>query len=161
MSIKHSEKAGELFMQGYNCSQSVVGAFCEELGMDFETAVKLVSPLGGGMGRLREVCGAVSGMFLLTGMIFGYTEPNNLEVKGKLYERIQELAKRFKAKHNTIICRELLEGIETSDSPEPSERTAEYYQKRPCLKIIKEAAQIFEEYLIEQNIKLNDIPAKK
>lgn len=146
----HSQKAAELFKQGYNCSQSVVGAFCEELGMDFDTAIKLVSPLGGGMGRLREVCGAVSGMFLLTGIVFGYTEPNNLEVKGKLYERVQELAKRFKAKRSTIICRELLEGVETSDSPEPSERTEEYYLKRPCLKIIEDAAQIFEDYLSEQ-----------
>ncbi len=147
---KHSQKAAELFKQGYNCSQSVVGAFCEELGIDFDTAIKLVSPLGGGMGRLREVCGAVSGMFLLTGIVFGYTEPNNLEVKGKLYERVQELAKRFKAKRSTIICRELLEGVETSDSPEPSERTEEYYLKRPCLKIIEDAAQIFEDYLSEQ-----------
>ncbi len=147
---KHSQKAAELFKQGYNCSQSVVGAFCEELGIDFDTAIKLVSPLGGGMGRLREVCGAVSGMFLLTGIVFGYTEPNNLEVKGKLYERVQELAKRFKAKRSTIICRELLEGVETSDSPEPSERTEEYYLKRPCLKIIEDAAQIFENYLSEQ-----------
>ena len=147
---KHSQKAAELFKQGYNCSQSVVGAFCEELGIDFDTAIKLVSPLGGGMGRLREVCGAVSGMFLLTGIVFGYTEPNNLEVKGKLYERVQELAKRFKTKRSTIICRELLEGVETSDSPEPSERTEEYYLKRPCLKIIEDAAQIFEDYLSEQ-----------
>ena len=147
---KHSQKAAELFKQGYNCSQSVVGAFCEELGIDFDTAIKLVSPLGGGMGRLREVCGAVSGMFLLTGIVFGYTEPNNLEVKGKLYERVEELAKRFKAKRSTIICRELLEGVETSDSPEPSERTEEYYLKRPCLKIIEDATQIFEDYLSEQ-----------
>ena len=144
---KHSEKAKELFLQGYNCSQAVLGAFCEELGLDFSTAMKLSSSFGGGMGRMREVCGTVSGMFMAAGLVFGFDETSNPAAKGELYKRIQELAQKFKDKNGSIICRELLTGIENSTSPLPSERTETYYKKRPCVELVGDAAEIFEEYL--------------
>ena len=106
-----SQQATELFKQGYNCAQSVFAAFSEDLGMDFETALKLSSSFGGGMGRLREVCGAVSGMFAIAGMKYGYADPKDNEAKAAHYKRIQELAAQFRAENHSIICRELL-GLE-------------------------------------------------
>ncbi|OOP72095.1 C-GCAxxG-C-C family protein [Clostridium beijerinckii] len=141
------ERAMELFKQGYNCSQSVFGAFCDECDMDFETALKLSSSFGGGMGRLREVCGAVSGMFMVAGMKYGYTDPMDYASKAEHYKRIQELAEQFKEKNGSIVCRELL-GLSTQkESYIPEERTAEYYKKRPCAEIIGDAAEIIYEFI--------------
>ena len=145
-----SEKAKELFKQGYNCSQAVLGVFCEELGMDFDTAMRISSSFGGGMGRMREVCGTVSGMFMAAGLMYGPSDNNNPTAKGEHYKRIQELAKRFKDMNGSIICRELLQGVETSTSPIPSERTETYYKKRPCVDMVGDAVEIFEKYLAEQ-----------
>ena len=147
MDNKYSEKAGKLFREGYNCAQSVFCAFADDLGIDFETALKLSSSFGGGMGRLREVCGAVSAMFMIAGLKYGYTTPNNDEIKGEHYARIQELAKRFKEKHGTIICRELLGLDIKQDDPIPSKRTEQYYKDRPCEGIIRDAAKIISEYI--------------
>lgn len=147
MENKYSKKAGELFREGYNCAQSVFCAFSDELGFDFETALKLASSFGGGMGRLREVCGAVSAMFMIAGLKYGYTTPNNDEIKGEHYARIQELAARFKEKHGTIICRELLGLDVKQDNPTPSKRTEQYYKDRPCEDIIRDAAEITAEYI--------------
>ena len=146
---ERSEKAKELFKQGYNCSQSVLGVFCEELGMDFETAMKISSSFGGGMGRMREVCGTVSGMFMAAGLMFGPSDNENPSAKGEHYKRIQELAARFREMNGSIICRELLQGVETSTSPTPSERTETYYKKRPCIDLVGDAVEIFEKYLSE------------
>ncbi len=143
-----SEKAKELFKQGYNCSQAVLGVFCEELGLDFETAIKIASSFGGGMGRMREVCGTVSGMFMAAGLAFA-SASDSPALKGEHYKRIQELAKRFKDKNGSIICRELLEGVENSTSPIPSERTETYYKKRPCIELVGDSVEIFEQYLKE------------
>lgn len=140
-----AERAKQLFKDGYNCSQAVLGAFCEELGLDFETAIKLSSSFGGGMGRMREVCGAVSGIFMAAGLKYGYTSPKELESKKEHYKLIQQMAEEFKQKNGSIICRELLgqqEGKETS--PSPSQRTDEYYKKRPCVELVGDAAEIFE-----------------
>lgn len=146
------EHAIELFKQGYNCSQSVFGAFCEECGMDFETALKLSSSFGGGMGRLREVCGAVSGMFMVAGMKYGYSNPKDNISKAEHYKRIQELAEQFKERNGSLVCRELL-GLSTqSESYIPEKRTDEYYQKRPCAEIVGDAAEIIDEFM-----KSNDI----
>lgn len=142
-----AEKAKELFKQGYNCSQAVLGVFCEELGLDFDTAIKISSSFGGGMGRMREVCGTVSGMFMAAGLAFS-TKDNN---KAEQYKIVQELAKRFKDKNGSIICRELLEGIESSTSPTPSERTKSYYKKRPCIELVGDSVEIFEEFLKEKS----------
>lgn len=144
---KYSKKAGELFKQGYNCAQSVFCAFADEVGMDFDTALKLSSSFGGGMGRLREVCGAVSAMFMIAGLKFGYTTPNNDTIKAEHYERIQKLAEEFKKKNKTIICRELLGLDVKQDSPIPEKRTEQYYKSRPCEKLVMEAAEIISNYI--------------
>ena len=145
---KKAAKARELFMEGYNCSQSVFGAFAEDIGLDFETAMKLSSSFGGGMGRLREVCGAVSAMFMIAGLIYGYSDPGEYNLKAQHYKRIQELATEFKKKHGTIICRELLGlTVEGADDPLPEKRTSEYYAKRPCPDIIASATEIIAGYI--------------
>ena len=151
-----SERAKELFRQGYNCSQSVLAVFCEEFGMDFDTAMKISSSFGGGMGRMREVCGTVSGMFMAAGLAFASSSDSAIE-KGQHYKRIQELARRFKEQNGSIICRELLQGVESSTSPTPSERTETYYKKRPCVDLVGDAVEIIEEYIKEnsaENIKV-------
>ena len=143
-----TEKAKELFKRGYNCSQAVLGVFCEELGMDFETAMKIACSFGGGMGRMREVCGTVSGMFMAAGLAYASASDSPVE-KGEHYKRVQELAKRFREKNGSIICRELLQGVESSTAPKPSERTETYYKKRPCVELVGDAVEIFEEYMNE------------
>lgn len=142
MENKYSKKAVKLFEEGYNCAQSVFCAFSDDLGIDTETAMKLSSSFGGGMGRLREVCGAVSAMFMIAGLKYGYTTPNNDESKEKHYARIQQLAKEFENKHGTIICRELLGLNVEHDAPKPEKRTEQYYKDRPCEGIIRDAAEI-------------------
>ena len=144
----YSEKAANNFREGYNCAQSVLLAFANQVGLKEDEALKLASSFGGGMGRLREVCGAVSAMFMIAGILKGYTEPNNDIVKANHYKLIQDLAAEFKLKHGTIICRELLGLDGTEFSPIPSARTDEYYKERPCEEFIKCAAEIVEKDLI-------------
>lgn len=144
------EKARALFREGYNCAQSVVGAFCDEMQMDRETAMRMASSFGGGMGRLREVCGTVSGMFLITGVLYGYDGPKDYEAKKEHYARIQQLAARFRAETGSIICRELLGAAGRDNSPVPSRRTEEYYKKRPCEEMVATAARLMEAYISEQ-----------
>jgi len=141
------EYAIKLFKKGYNCSQAVLATYCEELGLNLETALKMASSFGGGMGGLREVCGAVSSMFMIAGLKYGYIDPEDSSLKQKHYELIQKLSQRFKEKNGSIICRELL-GLEIHhDSPMPESRTKEYYEKRPCEEYIKFAAEIIDEEL--------------
>ncbi len=145
------EKSEELFKSGYNCSQSVLGVFCEEFGLDFNTAMKISSSFGGGMGRMREVCGAVSGMFMAAGLIYSSCNASS-ENKTRQYKIVQELAEKFKQKNGSIICRDLLKGIENSTSYKPSDRNSEYYKKRPCTQIVKDAVDILESYIKEHKI---------
>ncbi len=147
---ERGERAQALFEQGYNCSQAVVGAFADELGMDPETAIRLASPFGGGMGRMREVCGAVSGMLMVAGLRHGYTDPKAREEKKETYAMVQELADRMKRANGSIICRELLGLAKPEGSPDPTPRTAEFYRKRPCGEIVRQAVEILEEYEREQ-----------
>lgn len=147
--MKHSEIAVENFKKGYNCAQSVFLAFAKDFGFDDETALKLSSSFGGGMGRLREVCGAVSSMFAIAGLKEGYTSPNDDDAKAKHYALIQSLAEDFKSRHNTIICRELLGLPEGGDEPTPSKRTEQYYQERPCENFIRTAAEIIETRILK------------
>lgn len=142
-----SEKAKELFKQGYNCAQAVVGAYAEELGIDMETAMKLASSFGGGMGRLREVCGAVSGMFMVAGIKYGYSSPEASLEKTEHYKKIQELAAEFSESNGSIICRELLGLRAGKDSHVPDERTEKYYKARPCVELVGDAVAILEEYI--------------
>ena len=143
----HKELAKSYFLKGYNCSQSVLLAFHEELGLDKETAARMASPFGGGMGRLREVCGTVSGMLLVLGLLRGYDDPKDQEGKRSLYQQVQNLAHTFQEHNGSIICRELLGLDHPSDSPTPSARTPEYYKKRPCADLAADAAQILEQFL--------------
>lgn len=144
----YSEKAVNNFKMGYNCAQSVFLAFAEDFGFDKDTALKLSSSFGAGMGRLREVCGAVSAMFAIAGLKHGYTTHTDDEIKAKHYELIQNLAEKFKNKYNSIICRELLGLPEGADSPIPTKRTEEYYAQRPCEEFIKCAAEIIESEIL-------------
>ncbi len=141
------ERAKALFLDGYNCAQAVFGAFCEELGFDFDTAMKLSSGFGGGMGRLREVCGAVSGMFMVLDMKLGYTSPDDKDGKKALYSHIQSLAKEFADDNGSIICRELLGLTEKVSVPTPDARTKEYYKKRPCAELVEFAADLVDNYM--------------
>lgn len=144
------ERAKLLFEQGFNCAQAVSGAFAEEMGLEQHTVFKLTSSFGGGMGRLREVCGAVSGMFFVAGMLYGYDDPKAIKEKSEHYERIQKLAAVFKEKNSSFICRELLGLPKGADRPEPFLRTEAYYVKRPCGELVADAAEILEQY-IQQN----------
>ncbi len=144
---RHCDRARELFGQGYNCAQSVFAAFCDETGMDFETALKLSSSFGGGMGRLREVCGAVSGMLMAAGTLYGYADPKDDEAKAEHYRLVQALALRFKAENDSLICRDLLGLTVEHDAPTPEKRTAGYYQKRPCAEYVACAARILDEHI--------------
>ena len=137
------------FMKGYNCSQSVVLAFADMLPVNESDLLKMASSFGGGMGRLREVCGSVSGMFIVIGLLYGYDGPETGPVKAEHYKRVQELAHRFEEKHGSIVCRELLGLNVKREAPIPEARTKEYYKKRPCPEIIGDAAEILEEYIKE------------
>jgi len=150
---KNEDKAMALFKEGYNCAQSVFLAFSDKFEMDKETVLKLTSSFGGGMGRLREVCGAVSGMFMVAGMFYGYTDPKDKEAKTKHYRRIQKLAGQFTDIHGSIICRDLLGLTVKTDSPAPELRTAGYYQKRPCVQLVGDAARILEEMIRQKELK--------
>jgi len=137
----------ENFKKGYNCSQSIVLTFADILPLDRDTLSRMASSFGGGMGRLREVCGAVSGMFMVAGLLYGYEGPETGQVKAEHYARIQDLAHKFEEKHKSIVCREMLELSVKHDAPTPEARTEEYYKKRPCVEIIGDAAQILDEYI--------------
>ena len=142
--MKNKDIAKQYFEQGYNCAQSVFLTYAHEFGIEKELALKLSSSFGGGMGRLREVCGAVSAMFAIVGLRYGYTENNNDELKAKHYELIQKLAQEFKNKHNTIICRELLGKEDEIITHVPLPRTEQYYEERPCSKFIQSACDILD-----------------
>ncbi len=142
--------ARENFKQGYNCAQSVFLAYAQDYGFDKETALKISSSFGGGMGRLREVCGAVSSMFMIAGLESGYVENNNDTKKAQHYELIQKLGNTFKKENGSIICRELLGLDEETSSPIPSKRTQQYYQTRPCEEYVASACRIIDKYLSEK-----------
>ena len=146
----HSERAAKLFCEGYNCSQAVFVAFAEDCGINEQTAALLASSFGGGMGRLREVCGAVSGMFLVAGLLAGYTNDDPKEKKDEHYALIQQLANEFKAEHSTIICRDLLGSLGKSTSPVSDPRTAEYYKVRPCVRFVITASEILDRHFFAE-----------
>lgn len=139
------------FTKGYNCAQAVACTFCEELNMEEETVARMVSSFGAGFGKMREVCGAVSGACFVLGTLKGYGDPKATAEKSAHYARIQQFAARFKAEHETLICRELLKNLpqETVNSPEPQPRTGEYYRVRPCVRFVETAAAIVGEMLAE------------
>jgi C_GCAxxG_C_C family probable redox protein len=149
---QHSMLAKELFGKGYNCSQAVFVAFCDETGLDHDTVLRIASSFGGGMGRLREVCGAVSGMFMAAGMIYGYSDPLDKDAKAKHYQFIQSLAKEFKEENGSIICKELLGLSVKNDGHVAAEKVESSYKKRPCVELVEHAAMILDQYIQNGNM---------
>lgn len=145
--MTHGERAEQNFRRGYNCAQSVVLAFGDVTGLDDCTAAMLSSSFGGGMGRLREVCGAVSGALMVLGLAQGYADPDDPDAKKAHYHRVQEFAERFREKNGSIICRELLSGVQTVGGSDPEQRTESYYKKRPCPALCRCAAEILDEMI--------------
>ncbi len=143
--MDHGVQAAELFLQGYNCAQSVFIAFCDITGLDQQTAARLSSSFGGGVGRMREVCGAVSGMAMVLGLLYGYDSPNADTAKKAHYERVQKLAGQFRQRTGSIVCRELLKNPSTD--PTPDARTQAYYKNRPCAGYVMAAGQILDAYI--------------
>ena len=142
--------ARQLFEQGANCAQAVAGAFADTVGMKEEELFKLASGFGGGVGRMREVCGAVSGMVIILNILHGNADISDKNAKDAHYAKVQNLIKKFEAKTNSIICRTLLKLAEDAATPPESEaRTAEYYQKRPCADLVELAAQLLEAELTQ------------
>lgn len=134
--------AHEYFTSGYNCAQSVIMAYADVFECEAEALATVASAFGGGMGRLREVCGAVSGMAMAAGYIIPAADPNDRTAKSANYALIQEFAEEFRANNGSIICRELLGLSVRKEDPTPSARTAEYYKKRPCAELVAMAAAI-------------------
>lgn len=147
----HAALAEQYFLSGRNCSQSVLCAFQDVTGLDYDTSMKLGSSFGGGFGRMREVCGAFSAACIVAGLLWGYSDVTDKSLKANHYALVQDMAARFKARHGSIICREMLKGIESSTDPTPSDRDAEYYRKRPCPKIAASAAEILDEIISERD----------
>ena len=139
-----AERAAELFNQGYNCAQAVYLASADEIGIDYDQAARLTSSLGGGMGRLREVCGAVSGMFLVAGSKYGPTDPNDKNAKARHYQLIQDLARQFREEFGSIICRDLIPSDDASTEYVPSDRTPDFYKRRPCGDYVRFAASLID-----------------
>ena len=147
----HAELARDNFLKGYNCAQAVAIAFSEEMGMGEEQLAKLASSFGGGFGKMREVCGAVSGAMLVYGALRGNSDPEDPVAKKEHYANVRAFADRFKAEHETIICRELLHniGLKKESGGDPEDRTPEYYRTRPGVRFVETAATILEQMLAE------------
>ena len=146
--MEHSFQAADLFLNGCNCAQAVLVAFCDRTGLDPDFAAKISCGFGGGVGRLREVCGAVSGMVMAADLLYGYIDPGDEDTAKKAhYELVQTLANRFREEAGSIICREILDNPPSDPSPSP--RTQEYYNTRPCTRLVMLAAQILDDYIAE------------
>ena len=141
--MSKGEGAHALFMEGCNCSQSVAAAFSDQIGMPIDQVKRLTIGFGAGIGRMREVCGAISGMAFVISALYD-------EDKGSVYARIQDVAGQFRELNGSIICRDLL-GLDQpgASSPVPQARTSEYYATRPCPRLVEEAADILERYIAE------------
>jgi len=147
--MNKAEQAKELFLSGHNCAQAVVCAYADELGLSQEQAIAMSACFGGGLGRQREVCGAVSGICMVFSLKYAPKDPKDAAAKATFYAHIQELCKRFKEDNGSIICRELLSLPPGPSGPTPDPRTAHYYARRPCPDKVKSAADILEKYLEE------------
>lgn len=143
----HGSLAAELFLQGYNCAQAVAVAFSDVTGLSPDFSAKMASSFGGGMGRMREVCGAVSGMLMVAGLIYGYDTPGDDVRKKQHYALVQTLAGQFRQEVGSIVCREILKN--PPSDPNPTPRTAEYYAKRPCARMVLLAGRILDAYMAE------------
>ena len=149
--MTHEEKALQYFTDGANCAQAIVLAYADELGMDEKTAARLASSFGGGIGRLREVCGAVSGMMMVYGLLKGYDDLKDPGAKKAHYANVQALAAKFREENGSIICRELLSLKQNENSdPTPTPRTSQAFHARPCFGFVQSAARLLDEKLKEE-----------
>ncbi len=148
--MDHSVRAAELFLEGYNCAQAVTVAFSDVTGLTPEFSSKMASSFGGGMGRMREVCGAVSGMLMVAGLLYGYDGPETGKPKMEHYALVQDLAAQFRQETGSIVCREILN--DPPSDPNPTPRTAEFYAKRPCARMVMLAAKLLDAYIAEHPV---------
>ena len=148
--MNRAEYAAQLFMDGYNCAQAVAVAFCDVTGMEPKHTARLASSFGGGMGRMREVCGAVSGMLMVAGVLYGYDVADDDQAKMGHYTLVQNLAGQFREQVGSIICREILKNPPSDPAPTP--RTEEFYKMRPCARMVYLAAEIMEKYIEEHPV---------
>ena len=145
---EYAEKAGAYFRQGYNCSQSVVAAFAQDLGITEELALRMASGFGGGIGRMREVCGAFCGITQVISLY--YSNPSDPKDKSNIYAMVQELAPQFRAEAGgSLLCKELLGLVKPEGVPQAEERTEAYYKKRPCAQIVENAADLVSDFIQE------------
>lgn len=150
--MKHDERARELFRQGYNCCQALVGAYCEEMGLSMDDALALSSSFGGGMAQMRSVCGAVSGMFMVAGMLrrdafpADIGDPTYAEAKKAHYAFLKRLAGEFAALNGSLSCMELLGLSSPDEEPDPAHRLDPNYKKRPCVELIGDAALLLDRH---------------
>ena len=148
--MDHREKAAQLFLQGYNCAQAMMVAYCDVTGLTPDFAARMASSFRGGMGRMREVCGAVSGMLMVAGLLYGYEIPGDDVSKKAHYHLVQHLAGKFREEAGSIVCREILNN--PPSDPNPTTRTAEFYAQRPCARMLILAAEILDEYMAEHPV---------
>ena len=148
--MEKEEQARKKFVDGRNCCQAVFATFAPELGVDEATALRIASSFGGGIGRLREVCGAFSGLCMVAGLLRGYADGETSEEKAAHYALIQELAEKFKKEHGSLVCREILQlSKDAPTPPTPEARTTKYYSNRPCERCVGTAARLCEELIKE------------
>lgn len=147
--MTRTEKAIALFLEGANCAQAVFAAFADLVGMDERAALRISSSFGGGVGRQREVCGAISGMCMVLGALYGYDDLQDNALKAAHYARVQVLCNMFKEKYGSIVCRELLGAKRAESTPNPTPRDAEFYRTRPCARFVGAAAELLEGYVAE------------
>ena len=153
--MNRAEHAAELFLKGYNCAQAVLIAFGDVTGLDEKTSARFISGFGGGFGRLREVCGAVSGMVAALSILYGYESPDDSEAKKAFYTLVQDLAGQFRQRCGSIVCRDILKN--PPSDPVPSPRTEEYYANRPCVRMVYTAAQILDTYMAFEETDISHI----
>jgi C_GCAxxG_C_C family probable redox protein len=142
-----SDRAVEYFKQGYNCAQATAAAFADGIGLDEKTVMRLMAGFGAGMGGLRGTCGAVSAMVFIAGAVAGPYPPKDTATKKALYDRVKSMVHRFEERHETTNCADLLRSAACLPAPNPSERTDDYYAKRPCARYLATAADIIAETL--------------
>ena len=153
--MDHTHLAAELFINGCNCSQALVVAFRDVTGLDRDFSARMASSFGGGMGRMREVCGAVSGMLMVAGLLYGYADPGENDCRKKAhYKLVQDLSAAFRAETGSIVCREILKN--PPSDPNPTPRTAEYYKVRPCARMVMLAAKILDDYIAAHPLEVDN-----
>lgn len=147
--MTRQEQAEANFLKGYNCCQAVLTAFCDELGLSEQEAARLGSSFGGGIGGLRQACGAFTALCMIEGMTNGYSDAADKDGKAEQYQRVQAYARAFTAENGSILCGKLLNGC-TGVSPQPAERTPAYYRERPCARYVGCAARLMDAALQEK-----------